>query len=81
MIDKTTLPDKLTDLLELALSDLKKVADSPKYYIHMERYYNGSRTGPCMVCFAGAVMAKSLNAKWKPNIDAPGSALCGTRSR
>jgi len=56
-----TLPNKLSDLVELALSDLEKAEKSPDYAINMEEWHNpNSETGTCSVCLAGSVLAFSL---------------------
>lgn len=58
------LPDKPSKLIEIALADLAKVEKSKKYKVDMTWYHAGSGIiGPeCAVCFAGAVMAKTLHA-------------------
>lgn len=53
------LPDKLSDLIELALSDLAKVERSKRYAVDM-KFFHRPKGGTCHVCFAGAVMAKTL---------------------
>lgn len=71
------LPDKMSELITLALKDLKKAEKSKKHVIDMGSWYNpkalvqckiGSdevvhEYKACAVCFAGSVMAFSLNAK------------------
>jgi hypothetical protein len=63
------LPDKLSDLLKVALLDLEWVESQPeKYMINMADWYEKSydpRIGEsmCSVCLAGAVMAKTLGDK------------------
>lgn len=53
------LPNKLSALIFVALKDLRKVERSPKYSIAMSQTWHDGTTifAPCMVCFAGAVMA------------------------
>ena len=53
------LPNKPSELIRLAIQDLELVERSKKYKIDMETWhnYNGNR---CCVCFAGSVMAKTL---------------------
>ena len=54
------LPDKPSELLELALSDLAKVEASPEYETNMWGWHSPSYTGVCYVCMAASVMAKTL---------------------
>ena len=58
MTDK--LPDKPSDLLALALSDLAKIEASPEYEVNMEDWHQPKKSGVCEVCMAAAVMAKTL---------------------
>lgn len=53
-----TLPDKPSDLIELALADLEKCEADPRYRIDMNVWHRPN--GHCAVCFAGSVMAQSL---------------------
>ena len=53
------LPEKMSDLLELAISDLKKCENDPKYEIGM-RYWHTFTNPVCLVCLAGSVLAKTL---------------------
>lgn len=58
----TELPDIPSELIRLALSDLQKCEADPAYYINMGLWHKPTSGGnACMVCLAGAVMAKSLN--------------------
>ena len=60
------LPDKLSDLVELALNDLTQVQAQPdKYIINMNTWVSsGTRKAPrCQVCLAGAVMVRSLDVQ------------------
>lgn len=53
----TPLPDILSDMILLALDDLRACAEDPQYTINMGVwYYRGPFT--CYVCLAGAVMAQ-----------------------
>lgn len=52
------LPDKLSDLLELALSDLIKCQEDSKYEIDMA-YWVRKTHDRCVVCLAGAVLAQT----------------------
>lgn len=57
-----SLPDKKSELLQVALNDIKRAANTPGYRIDMhEWHYMDPDTGVCEVCLAGAVMAFSLN--------------------
>ena len=56
------LPDKPSDLLALALSDLAKIERSSKYEVVMGGWHVPSTGDVCEVCMAGAVMAKTLKA-------------------
>ena len=60
----TNLPKKLSDLIDVALVDLAKVErQKSKYFISMNSAFHEpdlNLPGKCTVCFAGAVMAKSL---------------------
>lgn len=55
------LPNKLSALMRLALADLAKVENSKKYRVDMGEWHTAAEADrPCTVCFAGAVMAKTL---------------------
>jgi hypothetical protein len=60
------LPNKLSELIVVALDDLEKVRADERYavnldYWHVSKNSNASPTpGKCVVCFAGAVMAGTL---------------------
>lgn len=58
----TTLPDKPSALIRLAIADLEKCEASPNYVIDMDVWHGPCAAGstPCHVCLAGAVMAGSL---------------------
>ena len=62
-----SLPNKPSELVELAILDLKAIEQNPNYLIAMDSWHVGSyRDHPnierprCLVCLAGAVMAQSL---------------------
>lgn len=73
-----SLPDKLSDLITVALDDMEKVRKDNKYKFDMSswhepdpcfhelpdsvRHINDIPNIICNVCMAGAVMAKTLNA-------------------
>jgi hypothetical protein len=59
------LPDKLSDLLELAVNDCKKLKKTPGYILNMGTWHEpvrgaGKRKPVCRVCMAGAIMACEL---------------------
>jgi hypothetical protein len=58
------LPKKLSACVKLALEDLAKVERSKRYEVHMGYFHEPDTfefgNDKCVVCFAGAVMAKSL---------------------
>jgi len=60
------LPDLPSDLILVALEDLEKVEQSPKYMIQMDDWHVPSTDDQgkdvCEVCLAGAVMAMRLGA-------------------
>lgn len=55
------LPDKLSELIRVALADLEKCEKDVKYKINMNVYHCGSHND-CHVCFAGVVMSQTLEA-------------------
>ena len=57
------LPDKPSELILLALNDLKKCEADPGYEIGMDEWHQPLYYNVCEVCFAGAVMAKTLGAE------------------
>lgn len=58
------LPDKPSELIRLALGDMKKCEADPKYTINMDRWHDLLLEGLCAVCLAGSVMAQTLHEKW-----------------
>lgn len=67
------LPNKPSELIKVALADLAKCERSKKYVIEMGNWHVLRPNNKCEVCFAGAVMAKtlklggiSLDADWVP---------------
>jgi len=59
--EKSKLPSKPSDLIEVALKDLIKCEKSPKYKIDMDDWHSidyGSDI--CEVCLGGSVMAQTL---------------------
>ena len=60
-VTEDVLPDKLSELLNVALKDLKKCERSKKYEVYMMAWHlPNSDKGTCMVCLAGSVMAKEF---------------------
>lgn len=57
-----TLPDKPSELIRVALNDLKKIEKTKGYEVDMESWHD-SYNSKCLVCLAGAVMVKSLKAE------------------
>jgi hypothetical protein len=58
------LPDKLSELLELAMRDLEAVEADPRYRVDMSHWHEPRRDSEfCLVCLAGAVMAKTLRLR------------------
>ena len=55
-----TLPDKPSDLLELALKDLLKAEQDENLEIDMQ-YWHFPREGKCLVCLAGACLHYEYN--------------------
>lgn len=58
-----TLPTRLSDGIELAISDLEKIEASKLYRVEMGDWYampDATESGLCEVCLAGAVMAQTF---------------------
>jgi len=70
-----TLPKKLSDRVLLALKDFEACEASPNYTIYMGRWHRPIDDG-CSVCFAGAVMAGTLDIS--AQLDASPSAFSYT---
>lgn len=67
MPNKTVLPRVLSDLIDVAVEDLKKVEDDPRYSFQMNTWHlplraQAAKPATCAVCMAGSVMAMSLRA-------------------
>ncbi len=66
------LPEKLSDLIDLALADLRKVEKDDRYAVDMATWHEppgaslDEEATRCHVCFAGAVMAGTLGTM--PNV-------------
>lgn len=57
-----TLPDKLSDLIDVALEDLTAVEQQPgQYVVRMGVWHVPTIDEGCAVCLAGAVMAMRLD--------------------
>lgn len=57
----TTLPNKLSDLLELAVHDVQKCEAEPKRFVlDMGKWHSPKEDGVCALCMAGAVMAQTM---------------------
>lgn len=57
------LPNKLSELMKVALTDLELVESDPSYIIIMDQWHKSQRDSfinKCEVCAAGAVIAKTL---------------------
>jgi len=56
----TTLPNTPSELIRVALADLRKVEVDERYKVDMGWWHKIDGAAPCSVCLAGAVMAKTL---------------------
>lgn len=65
----TELPDKLSDLIDVALRDLELCEADPRYRIFMGDWHQPFSETVCNVCLAGAVMAKTRNFPRSADID------------
>ena len=63
-----TLPDKPSELIRLALYDLELCEQDDRYIVDMDTWHtpykgdNNFLRNKCLVCLAGSVMVKSLDA-------------------
>ena len=69
MTKDSKLPNKLSALIRVALVDLKECEADDKYIINMENWHVPLDKGTCSLCFAGAVMAKTLGARIHTGLD------------
>lgn len=78
------LPDKPSELIRLAVADLKRSEADPCYRIEFGTWHDVTPSKICVVCLAGAVMAFSLDVPqltttspqhFRPDIRAKLSAL------
>lgn len=61
---KAKLPDKLSELILVALEDLQVVISDDRYTVDLDDWHSpdiGDEHGTCYVCFAGAVIARRLS--------------------
>lgn len=64
------LPNKMSDLIEVALKDLTSVRRSSRYSVNMSIWHVPENTErQCHVCLAGAVMARTLGADPEKDAD------------
>ena len=63
---RVALPNKLSDLLEVAVKDARLLARTPGYRLRMSRWYDRDSDGVCNVCLAGAVMANTCEIPKPP---------------
>lgn len=69
IIAKLFLPDKLSKLILVALNDLEKVEKDEKYKVDMGQWHHPPLyNGPCAVCLAGAVIAKTCKTSYKKDL-------------
>ena len=62
------LPDLPSELIRLALLDLAKCEESDAYKINMNIWHAGGME-PCRVCWAGSVMAQTLDMPVEQTFD------------
>lgn len=65
----TKLPNKLSALIRIALHDLTLVENNRSFKIDMKHYLWVDENEICNVCFAGAVMVKTLHVEATPYED------------
>jgi len=66
-----TLPDKPSELIRTAIHDITLVErQKAKYVVNMGVFHSPSDySGKCQVCYAGAVMAKTLGCNPKDEVE------------
>ena len=74
------LPDKLSELIELAIHDLQAVEKDRRYVVNM-CYWHMPMDGVCEVCLAGAVMAGTLGVSPLSLVDDPCAEFTESVSR
>lgn len=60
---------KLSQLLEVAVRDMKMVKANPRYVFHVSSWHTPAPDNRCVVCVAGAIMAGELGADPNMKID------------
>jgi len=60
-MNKNKLPNNLSDLIDVAIADLKKCEKSKHYKIDMRDWHMSDIDAICSVCLAGSVMAQTCN--------------------
>lgn len=63
-----TLPEKASELIDVALADLIKCERSSKYKISMDSSWHWAYRNFCQVCFGGAIIAQSLGCSPKKTL-------------
>ena len=63
------LPEKPSELIRVALEDMRATEQVPRYIINMDMWHFPAPDGICEVCAAGAVMARRLGADPKASKD------------
>lgn len=61
MNTESKLPDKPSELCRVALADLAKCRQDPRYIIDMMQWHEPYDEDHCVVCLAGSVMAQTFN--------------------
>ncbi|MEM6789708.1 MAG: hypothetical protein AAF715_19475 [Myxococcota bacterium] len=61
-MSETKLPEKLSELLRLAVRDAQACEKDPSYTLSMNCWHEQFYDDKCHVCMSGAVMAKTLKA-------------------
>lgn len=59
---KSILPDKPSELIRVALCDLRSCEANPNFTIRMWDWFTHRKDDTCTVCLAGAVMARKFDA-------------------
>lgn len=73
-----TLPNKPSELIRIALADLRECEADPNYDIHMSSWHQFNNvTRKCQVCLAGAVIAKTFDLPIKKAISPSDFELSG----
>ena len=71
MKEETRLPEMFSECIRLALKDEQIMHDSPVYHVDMNVYHQirDDEHSVCSVCFAGAVIAGTLNIRHDKNVE------------